>query len=195
MCNPREDGGGRDQITDLVRGARKGDAEAFSVLIRRYERVALSVALAIAGDSATAGDVVQDAFVRAWERLHELREPARFAAWLCGIVRHLAIDVCRRRRAAEPLSESHRAADRQRWVRDPAGEAWQREREAAVASAVASLQDALRVVVLMRYYAGLPSREIGRCLDISPDAVDMRLSRAREKLRPLLQDLVSEAVA
>ena len=81
---------------DLVLRARRRDAAAFEALIRRYERVALSVAFGIVGDAAGPSDVVQDGFIRAWQRLADLKEPERFGAWLCGIVRHLARDARRR---------------------------------------------------------------------------------------------------
>ncbi|HTK74162.1 MAG TPA: sigma factor, partial [Gemmataceae bacterium] len=81
---------GTDALAALVRRSQQKDPSAFTELIRRYERAALSIAYASLGDADRAGDVVQDAFVRAWERLGDLNEPARFGAWFCGIVRNLA---------------------------------------------------------------------------------------------------------
>src|SRR5438552_748526 len=83
---------------DLIRRARSGDADALTTLIRRFERTALAVAFACCGDAHLAGDLTQEAFLRAWKRLHELKDEHKFAAWLCGIVRNLAADA--RRRAA-----------------------------------------------------------------------------------------------
>ena len=65
-------------VADLARRAREGEAMAFEELIRRYERVALSVAYGVLHDAAEAGDVTQDAFLRAWQRLNDLQDPAKW---------------------------------------------------------------------------------------------------------------------
>ena len=172
---------------DLVERARRKDAEAFASLIRTYERVALSVAFGILGDASAAGDATQEGFIRAWERLADLREPERFGTWLCGIVRNLSLDMLRRRKPAEPWNSSSPAVD-QRWTRDPLEELGRQERFARVAAAIASLDETSRPVVVLRYYEELSSKEIADLLEMSPAAVDMRLSRARKQLRSLLEE-------
>jgi len=173
---------------DLVERARCKDAQAFAALIRLHERVALSVAFGVMGDATAAGDVVQDAFVRAWDRLNDLREPERFATWLCGIVRNLAVDYLRRRKPAESLGD-HKSPVAEKWTHDPLTELDQRERCQGIHAAVMSLDEISRPVVVLRYYEGMASREIAHLLELTPAAVDMRLSRARKQLRLLLDDL------
>jgi RNA polymerase sigma factor (sigma-70 family) len=175
---------------DLVLRARRRDADAFAGLIRRYERVALSVAFSVLGNADAAGDVVQDAFLRAWERLADLKEPARFATWLCGIARNLAIDMHRRGRhvklSIDAPGSAAAALIEDRWPTDPSDELVRREQQALVAEALQSLDDVTRPAVILRYYDGLSSKEIGEILGMSPAAVDMRLSRARQQLKTLL---------
>lgn len=177
--------------------AGRGDAGAFTELIRRYERMALSVAFGVLGNADAAGDVVQEAFLRAWERLAELNDPARFSTWLCGITRNLAIDALRRGRRtknaadlggveAMALADGHAGAD-------PLDELDRRERHALVASALQSLDEMTRPMVIMRYYDGLSSKQIGEALGVSPAAVDMRLSRARQQLKRMLSPAVIPA--
>ena len=177
---------------ELVERARRKDAGAFTSLIRSYERVALSVAYGVLGDAAAAGDVTQDAFVRAWERLEDLREPERFGTWLCGIVRNMAVDYLRRRKPTAALGGDE-PAEAERWTLDPVNEIGRRERHAQIAAAIASLDEVSRPVVVLRYYEGLSSKQIGDLLEISPSAVDMRLSRARKQLRVLLGGLDTES--
>jgi len=175
----------------LVERARRKDPEAFAALIRAYERVVLSVAFGVLGDPAAAADLAQDAFIRAWERLDDLREPERFATWLCGIVRNLAIDCLRSRRPVEPLLGREPAAD-PRWTHDPTDEVGRREQLAQVAAAIAALDEVSRPAIVLRYYEGLSSRQIAELLETSPAAIDMRLSRARKQLRAILGDLMRE---
>ena len=176
---------------EVVERARRKDAAAFAVLIRAYERVVLAVAYGVLGDSAGAGDVAQDAFVRAWEHLADLREPERFGTWLCGIARNLAVDALRRRKPVESM-DSQEPAEGGRWTHDPADEVDRRERFEKVASAIAALDEVSRPVVVLRYYEDLSSKQIGELLEISPAAVDMRLSRARKQLRALLGEVAAE---
>src|SRR4051794_33816370 len=81
----------------LVRDARHENANdpaaAFAALVKRFERTALAVAFACTGgDAALAGDITQEAFLRAWRRLGDLSDERKFGPWLCGIIRNLAAD-------------------------------------------------------------------------------------------------------
>jgi RNA polymerase sigma-70 factor (ECF subfamily) len=189
-------------IVDLVRRAQRKDAEAFAALIRRYERMALSVAYSASGDADAAGDAVQDAFAKAWEKLPTLDNPARFGTWLCGIVRNGAIDQRRRARIAPrpvldalPEAAAPAAADLagRPWGDDPSDQIQARERDDILARALESLDDVSRSAVVLRYYQGLSSKEIGELLSLNATAVDMRLSRARQQIKQVL--LMSEAFA
>jgi RNA polymerase sigma-70 factor (ECF subfamily) len=180
---------------EVVRRAQRKDAAAFALLIERHERAALSVAFGVLTDSGAAGDAVQEGFVRAWERLADLKEPGRFGPWLCGIVRNLAIDQLRRCRT-EPRPGSQVAAVKelrhdgrhpgQCYGDDPSEQMSRRERHDAIAAALDTLDEVSRSAVVLRYYDGLSSKQIGDLLDLAPAAVDMRLTRARRVLRDRL---------
>lgn len=170
---------------DLVLQAKRGDASAFAELIRRFERTALSVAYGCVSDASTAGDVTQEAFLRAWQRLGELKEPDRFGAWLTRIVRNLAADHIRRRPFQQV--ESMQVLEGLEPSRiDPTADLDRAEMRHRIDEALHSLDDTTRCAVVMRYYDGLPSKRIGELLGLSPAAVDMRLSRARAELRDKL---------
>jgi len=171
----------------LVSRARCGDREAFAALIRRYERTALAVAFAAAGgDASLAGDAVQEAFLRAWQRIAALKDDEKFATWLCGIARNAALDLRRKSRAADPPSPPAPADDR---VADPVAELDRRETCERVDDALARLDDVSRTIVVLRYYEGLSSHAIAELLATTPAAVDMRLSRARQRLRCALEQI------
>jgi RNA polymerase sigma factor (sigma-70 family) len=185
---------------EVVRRAQRKDAAAFAQLIGRHERAALSVAFGVLSDASACGDVVQEAFVRAWERLADLKEPARFGPWLCGIVRNMAIDSLRRSRheprpgSETPAVQDVRYDDRQAtghgpqgYCPDPSEELTNRERHDAVSAALQTLDDISRSAVVLRYYDGLSSKQIGDLLGLAPAAVDMRLTRARRQLRDRLE--------
>jgi RNA polymerase sigma-70 factor, ECF subfamily len=174
-------------VIELVSRARRRDADAFAALIERYERTALSVAFAQLHDSHRAGDAVQEGFLRAWQELPRLQESAKFGGWLLQIVRNAAIDQRRRIRPSTP--EFPELATREI---DPARALEQSERSRKVKEALEVLDEATRTAVVMRYYEGLSAKEIGEALEMSPAAVDMRLSRARGQLRSILSPLAGE---
>src|SRR5207237_2070060 len=129
----------------LVAAARRGDRAAFSVLVDRHRPRALALARRTVGDAAEAEDVVQEAVLRAYLSLADLREPPRFGAWLCGIALNLARMRRRAARPLEPLDET------------PAPELEEDGRDAALEL----LPERRRELLLMRYVDGLSAREIG----------------------------------
>lgn len=191
-----------DAIIALVRRAQSRDADAFAALIQRFERVALSVAYGALGDPHAAGDAVQDGFAKAWEKVRELKDPGRFGTWLCGIVRNGAIDQRRRNRlapkaimdslpeAATPAAAHLAGRD---WADDPSRSMESAEQDALLGRAIDSLDEVSRTIVVLRYFQGLSSKEIGQIVNLNPTAVDMRLSRARQQMKQSL--LTSEAFA
>lgn len=174
-----------ESLAELVRRAQRGDAEAFALLIRRYERTALAVAYSLLSDPHGAGDVVQDSFLRAWQRLRDLREPGKFGVWLCGIVRNRAIDF-RRRGPRETADLTAESAARDARSQDPSAAIRQQELRGTLDAALAALDEVSRLAVVLRYYEDLSSKQIGQMLDLSPAAVDMRLMRARQELKRTL---------
>ena len=171
----------------LVRDARDhGNSAAFGQLVTRFERTALSVAMGCTGDASLAGDVTQEAFLRAWRRLAELKDDEKFPAWLCGIVRNVAADARRARGRATNMTAGEEAAAMQRAT--PDAHLQSLERADQIAWALGQLDWESRTAVVLRYYQGLRSAQIAELTDSTPAAVDMRLSRARRRLRELLGD-------
>ena len=172
-------------VVDLVSRARRGDGSAFAELIRRHERLALGVAFGVLHDAQLAGDVVQEAFVKAWRRLDALAQDGSFASWLCGIVRNLSVDQRRRKRLAVcGIEEARGEADGR--AADPPDEINRREQRDRVAAALQTLDELTRSAVVLRYYDNRSSKEIGELLGLSAAAVDMRLMRGRQALKDKL---------
>lgn len=174
---------------ELVARARHHDADAFAELIERYEQAALAVAYAVLRDADRAGDAVQEAFLHAWSELGRLQEAAKFGGWLMRIVRNAALDLRRKQKptvAAYPEIAAETA--------DPASRGELRERDARVQEALNGLEETTRMAVILRYYDGRSAREIADLLDLSPAAVDMRLSRGRSQLKESLADVAEEEI-
>src|SRR6185503_18083636 len=88
---------------ELVVAARRGDKRAFVEIVARHQAMVCGIALGILGDFAASEDAGQEAFLTAWRKIHELREPERLRAWLGQIARNAALGHLRRVRGEAPL--------------------------------------------------------------------------------------------
>jgi RNA polymerase sigma-70 factor (ECF subfamily) len=172
-------------MAELVRRAKRGQSSAFSELVRQFERTALGVAFAVCGDAALAGDVTQEAFLRAWRKLGELSDNAKFGGWLCGIVRNLAIDAIRTRGRGKEVSDDGSVAAAEE-LADPISQVQRFEQSDQIDWALRQLDEPSRTAIVLRYYQNLSSAEIAGLTGATIGAVDTRLSRARRTLRYLL---------
>jgi RNA polymerase sigma-70 factor (ECF subfamily) len=172
-------------VQELVRQAKRGDAAAFTQLIGRFERTAMAVGYAACGNGDMAAEAVQEAFLRAWQRLPELRDADRFGAWLAQIVQRAAMDQHRQARRQPHLELPAMQVD-PRQPADPTVDMSRRELDDRVRAALGGLDDVSRTALVLRYYEDMSSRQIAELLEMSPAAVDMRLMRARQEMKRML---------
>ena len=180
-----------DRDTELVTQARQGDRAAFDELVRRHYVMVRRIAYRFAGVAEDADDLAQEAFVTAFERLHQLEQPDRFAGWLAAIVRSEGL-MWHRRRLTQP---SFLEFDESIVPREPnLGAIHRASIRDAVADALTSLTDEQRQVVRLHYLIGCDYRETADLLDIPVDAVRGRLSRARVVLRKELREMTTTSM-
>ncbi len=183
---------GRDEgvadDAELVLEARRGDAGAFETLVRRHYRAAFAVARARVESAMDAEDVVQDAFVRALERLDEC-DPERFAGWLLAIVRNHAHNVRAyeaRRRGEDPESPNLQGAAAVGSAGE--GRAERSELRATLEAALDTLSPIQREVLLLHDLEGLGHAEIGEIVSVSTGMSRYHLMQARRAMREALGD-------
>jgi RNA polymerase sigma-70 factor, ECF subfamily len=176
----------RARMTDneLVERARTGDARSYEELVRRYERLVGRVLYSYAGRDAAVEDLVQETFLRAYDRLSTFNPEYRFKTWLLAIANNLGIDTLRRRRdVVEFNPEVHG-----RVVRSPEAVATEAERAKSVQEAVMTLPENYSVPLVLRYAEGLTYAEIAEVLGITVPALKSRLFRARNMLAERLEE-------
>lgn len=91
---------------ELVRASCRGDKRAFVDIVPRHQAMICGIALGILDDFAASEDVGQEAFLTAWQRIHDLRDPERLRGWLAQIARNAALGYLRRKRDHDPLDTS-----------------------------------------------------------------------------------------
>jgi RNA polymerase sigma-70 factor (ECF subfamily) len=187
----------------LVRAAATGDPAALERLLVRAQEVAFRFSLLVCGNAQDAEDVMQDALIRTYRHVGQIREPAAFRTWLFRTVRNACL-MKRRRRTDEPAhllsiddgatresaasgrpAEAFAVADGGKAPDELAMNAWLGRR---LRRALASIPAPYRAIVLLREIEGLSTREVAAVLEVSEATVKMRLHRARAMLRAHLEE-------
>jgi RNA polymerase sigma-70 factor (ECF subfamily) len=188
---------GRDDDADFVARCRKGDTEAFAVLVRRHQKKMLNVAFRMIGDYDEACDVVQEAFLSAYRAIGKFRGDARFSTWLCGIVlnhsrSHLKQKAARLRHEAGSLEDPVKSKDESLTNEPHSPEISvlerieKRELEAKVQECIGLLDGEQREVLILRDIQEFSYEEIGVMLKLPEGTVKSRLFRARSALKGCL---------
>ena len=179
---------GKRDDGQLVRRARGSDRDAFTALVDRYRGMVYAAAFCCLGSAEDAQDAAQEAFVAAYCRLGQLREPEKFAPWL----RRLTLNGCAdalRRRGARALSLEGNAACQALVTPDGTEDIVTR---LAVQEALGCLPERTRLTVTLCYGGGYSHPEVARFLGIPINTVRSRLQHAKLRLREEMRDMMQE---
>jgi RNA polymerase sigma-70 factor (ECF subfamily) len=179
-----------DEERRILDAVRAGDADAFELLVRRYESRIFRLALHITQNHEDAEEAMQDGFLKAYKNIGEFRGDSRFYTWLVRITVNQALMKLRSRRpnhfsideavdAEEPLTPR----EIEDWGPTPEERFAQQELGDILAGAIAELSTPCRVVFQLFDVEEFSLREIAETLRISIPAVKSRLLRARLRLR------------
>jgi RNA polymerase sigma-70 factor (ECF subfamily) len=192
---PAAPGALADADRPLVNAAASGDRDAFTDLVVRHQARVFNLARALVGDDGEAEDVAQEVFIRAFRSLHAFRGDSTFRTWLHRIAVNVARSHLRERARHAGGWWPWRRHDRDRAAVDPepTHEGFEADvhRRQAIDRALATLPADLRMAVTLRDVEGLGYREIAEALHVPIGTVESRIFRARQRLRPLLEPLVS----
>ena len=194
-----------DRLGDaaLVALARKGRREAFLLVIRRCNQRLFRIARGVVHDDAEAEDVVQAAYVKAFEHLDGFRGEAMVSTWLARIVLNEARGRLRARKPTVEVGQIEVAQGEAGRVlafpgrfgaEDPASAAARREIRLLLERAIDALPEPFRLVFVMREIEECSVEETAACLGLRPETVKTRLHRARQRLRASLEDALAPAL-
>lgn len=164
------------ELEAYVKEAQAGDHKAFEELVNRTHRLLRKVALPLLPASAV-DDVLQETYILMYRKLHYLKRPEAFRAWITRI----ALNVCYNwRRKVAPVEEL-----------EPEAVAGAPDPEpldvVAIRSALSELKDKDRNIIILREYLAMSYEEIAEALDLAEGTVRSRLFYARKKLKDLLE--------
>lgn len=171
---------------EWIRQSREGQADAFAMLVRHYQRMIHSLTYRMTGSLTEAEDLAQETFVRAWHHLDSFAGEAKFSTWLCRIAVNLCLNWRQR--------EGRRQEVHQTWANDVSTQHTPRDDESTGAHLNHRVQAALdrlpakqRAAIVLTVYHELSHAEAARALGCSETTVSWRLFAARSKLKRWLK--------
>lgn len=190
--------------TALVALVRRGDREAFRDIMRRCNQRLFRVARGVVNDDAEAEDVVQEAYVHAFEKLPTFRGDAALLTWLTRITLNEAHGRLRKRRLVVDVDQIEAAQMGSGSIvpfparfghEDPAAAAAREQARNVLEHAIDHLPEPFRIVFVMREIEDCTVEETASSLNLRAETVKTRLHRARRLLRAALRDTLSETLA
>lgn len=172
---------------EVIARVRAGEIELYEIIMRRHNQRLYRVARSIPRDDNEAEDVMQDAYVRAYEHLDQFAGESRFATWLTRIAVHEALRCARRHNRFQEMAPGKREGQNMDAFKttapDPEQQAQRRELETLLETAIETLPVTYRTVFVLREIEGLSTTETAESLGLREETVKTRLFRSRALLR------------
>ena len=178
----------KNEDVTLIQRILAGDEAALASLIRKYQKQVHAQALQKIGDFQIAEDIVQETFLRVYQRLETLEDPKLFPKWLYVIVNRRCIAWLRKNRLqTQPLEETDiseiETEAYSRYVAEEHASTTAKAQRDLVKKLLAKLKESDREVITLHYFEEMTSSEIGTFLGVSENTVKSRLHRARQRLK------------
>jgi RNA polymerase sigma-70 factor, ECF subfamily len=172
---------------EIVERVKAGDTALYEIIMRRYNQRLYRVARAILRDDAEAEDVMQDAYVRAYQNLHQFAGRAPFSAWLTSLAVHEAIRRLHLRNRNHPLEDTVQDGEPSmntvETSPDPEQSASTAELGELLEQALLGLPEQYRTVVMLRDVEEMSTSETATVLELSEENVKVRLHRGHAMMR------------
>lgn len=179
---------GRPPDADLVRRARLGDDDAIRQIVTTHQDIAFRTAYLITRSEDDARDATQDGFIKALAALDRFDPVRPLRPWLLRIVANEARNRMRSSRRRERLALAVAAESSGDAAPSPESELLRSDARDTLLAAINQLPEDQRLVVALRYFAGLSEEEVVAALGVRPGTAKSRHSRALARLRELMED-------
>ena len=192
MSNISEASNSKDEISnaELVRKSQFGDKAAFEQLVIRHQDLVFSLAYKLTGNREMANDVAQEAFIRAWKAIEKFRGDSTFSTWIYRITVNTAWTLRKKAKKHNTLNIDYTyepiVIDEKK---DPELVAINSDLSSVLVNSLDKIPIEQRIIVELKNIEGRSHKEIADYLDISVTAAKVRLHRAHQKLRQILEEV------
>jgi RNA polymerase sigma-70 factor (ECF subfamily) len=169
-----------EQDSQLMLAVAQGDQAAFTEIVTRHLTPVVNFAWRYVGRRSDAEDVAQEAFIRLWRHAPDWEDQGfSVRSWIYRIAYNLCIDELRKRKPVTPVEDEVSLAS----AEQPDEDLYRDQRQQQVAAALNELPERQRTALVLCVYQGLSNRDAATVLDVSIEALESLLSRARRMLR------------
>ena len=180
----------------IIAKVKAGDLSAFNVLIDEYKNMAFTLALKLMKSREDAEEVTQDAFLKAYQKIHQFEGKSKFSTWLYTIVYHTALTRLRKKQL--PIDQSNLTQEENLVAYSESDKEWRRlqkqERSSYIQQALTRLSPEDQVVITLFYLHENSLQEICEITTWELSNVKVRLHRARKRLLKALEALLDNEV-
>ncbi|MCG9128187.1 RNA polymerase sigma factor [Candidatus Poribacteria bacterium] len=181
----------KNDDVNLIQRVLAGDDDAFSALVRKYQKQVHALAWRKIGDFHIAEEITQDTFWKAYKRLATLKEPQRFVSWLYVITSNSCSSWLRKKRLHTQSLDHLEHVDKKQLEETAYSEYVVQENERmsgqakhdVVKKLLAKLKESERTIMTLHYFGEMSCKEIGAFLGVSANTVKSRLHRAQQRLQ------------
>lgn len=181
---------------ELLKASLRGETAAFEVIVQKYQPLICAITYSATGSVEKSQELAQQAFVKGWKNLNQLKDLSRFRTWLCSITRNLVHDSYRRKKndvtsKAIPMDsiQDHPSEDK-----GPIEAAINKERESIVNEALSKIPEIFREPLVLYYREDRSYRQVAEQLGFSEHTARERISQARNLLKERVASLVEETI-
>lgn len=167
----------------LIQRALNQDMEAWAQIMTNYKRAVFGIALGILKNAAEAEDTAQEAFIRAYEKLHTYNIQRKFSTWLFTVTANLCKNKLRRAKFSVPLKNEHLVEG----TDDPDAMVAQDKLQKSIRQALERLRFDYRAPLVLRFYADLDYKDIAEVLGVPEGTIKTRLHRGKQELKRMLE--------
>ena len=189
----------KNEDAELIQRTVSGDDTAFAELVKKYQKQVYALAWRKIGDFHTAEDITQDTFLKAYQRLHTLKQPNRFAGWLYVIANRQCLAWFRQKRlhkqTLENIDTPKANSDAySRHIVEEKAKTVEQEQQEVVKKLLETLKESDRTVITLHYFAEMTCEQMSEFLGVSTNTIKSRLRRARNRLKqeePMIREAIS----
>ena len=186
-----------DKTEDLyyIEAVRKGNVQAFSFLVEKYQKLVYTLALKLLKKPEDAEEMAQDTFVKAFQKLDSYEGKSKFSTWLYSITYNACISELRKRRIEFKSIDDTRITEQDEMkMHDYYREVRKEDQEKYLNLALGKLPEDDQVLVTLYYYENQSMDEISMITGLTVSNIKVKIHRARKKMYELLHEMLHEEI-
>ncbi len=178
-----------------IEAVRKGNIQAFSVLVEKYRKMVYTLALKLLKRPEDAEEMAQDTFIKAFQKLDSYERKSKFSTWLYSITYNACISELRKRRIDFKSLDDQRISDQDEMkMHDFYSESKKEDQEKYLNLALSKLPEDDQVLVTLYYYEDQSMDEISEITGLTVSNIKVIIYRARKKMYSLLHEMLNEEI-